>query len=93
MADNLRAQLSLLASAEPADYVSRRRDLVAGFIAAVPSAESRDKLQRLQQSVDQLRALDACSARSLPEILDLIRQSLQDIVVLSERLKAEMAGE
>ncbi|MBI2309151.1 MAG: DUF3135 domain-containing protein [Rhodocyclales bacterium] len=83
----LQDTLAQLGMAEPADYVCRRRDLVEEFIASVSSPESREKLQELQHSLDQLRAISGGSSRSLPEMLDMLRDSLQQIAVLSERLK------
>lgn len=85
-------RLASLGRAEPADYVARRRDLLGEFIDSVDSPESREKLQALQHSVDQLRAIGGCTSRSLPEMLGLLRESLQDIVVLSERLRQEAGG-
>lgn len=84
-------RLVSLGRAEPADYVSRRRDLVEEFISAIPSPASRDKLQALQDSVDQLRAVNGCTSHALPELLDRIRDSLQEIVILTDRLKQEAA--
>lgn len=91
--NGLADRLQSLGSAEPADYVSRRRVLVEEFITSVPSPASRDKLQTLQDSVDRLRALNGCTSRALPELLDLIRDSLQEIVTLTDQLKQEAACE